>query len=111
MSQIDLAHALGVAANTVNRWEAGTRKIPPYLHLALEALSKQGESIMNETCPKCDGRGYTFEVRRMRGWGALHNQRVRAYQGGPRPNMRTDYRETFTQRCDCPAGQRWQEED
>jgi hypothetical protein len=70
MSQIDLAHALGVAANTVNRWEAGTRKIPPYLHLALEALSKQGESIMNETCPKCDGRGYTFEVRRMRGWGS-----------------------------------------
>lgn len=38
MGQAELARALGVAANTVNRWEAGTRKIPPYLSLALDGL-------------------------------------------------------------------------
>jgi DNA-binding transcriptional regulator YiaG len=38
LSQIELARALGVAANTVNRWEAGTRAIPAYLWLALEGL-------------------------------------------------------------------------
>jgi DNA-binding transcriptional regulator YiaG len=41
LSQIELARQLGVAANTVNRWEAGTRKIPPYLWLALEGLQHQ----------------------------------------------------------------------
>lgn len=41
LSQIELARQLGVAANTVNRWEAGTRKIPPYLWLALEGLHHQ----------------------------------------------------------------------
>lgn len=41
LSQAELARQLGVAANTVNRWEAGTRKIPPYLWLALEGLNHQ----------------------------------------------------------------------
>ena len=41
MSQAELARTLGVAANTVNRWEAGARKIPPYLWLALEGLYHQ----------------------------------------------------------------------
>lgn len=38
LSQINLARALGVAANTVNRWEAGTRSIPSYLGLALDGV-------------------------------------------------------------------------
>ena len=38
MAQVDLARVLGVAANTVNRWEAGTRKIPPYLELAIYGI-------------------------------------------------------------------------
>ena len=38
LSQVDLARQLGVAANTVNRWEAGTRGIPTYLWLALEGI-------------------------------------------------------------------------
>ncbi len=41
LSQVELARELGVAANTVNRWEAGTRKIPSYLWLALEGLHHQ----------------------------------------------------------------------
>lgn len=41
MKQVDLARALGVAPNTVNRWEAGTREIPPYLWLALIGLRHQ----------------------------------------------------------------------
>ena len=41
LSQVDLARALGVAANTVNRWEKGQRPIPSYLWLALEGLHHQ----------------------------------------------------------------------
>ena len=41
LNQAELARSLGVAANTVNRWEAGTRSIPPYLWLALEGLRHQ----------------------------------------------------------------------
>lgn len=33
-----LANQLGVAANTIARWERGERAIPEYLSLALEAL-------------------------------------------------------------------------
>jgi len=42
LSQVDLARALGVAANTVNRWEAGSRSIPPYLSLALTGIECGG---------------------------------------------------------------------
>jgi DNA-binding transcriptional regulator YiaG len=38
LSQVELARTLGVAANTVNRWEAGSRTIPPYLGLALDGI-------------------------------------------------------------------------
>lgn len=38
LSQVELARQLGVAANTVNRWEAGTRTIPSYLPLALDGI-------------------------------------------------------------------------
>ena len=38
MLQRELADRLGVAVMTVIRWEAGTRKIPPFLHLALQAI-------------------------------------------------------------------------
>lgn len=38
LSQAELARVLGVAANTVNRWEAGLRAIPSYLALALDGI-------------------------------------------------------------------------
>lgn len=38
LTQTDLADRLGVAMNTVYRWEMHQRKIPAYLELALEAL-------------------------------------------------------------------------
>lgn len=41
LSQIDLARRLGVAANTVNRWEAGTRSIPTYLQLTLRGIAAE----------------------------------------------------------------------
>lgn len=41
LSQAELARRLGVAANTVNRWEAGTRTIPPYLDLTLDGIQHQ----------------------------------------------------------------------
>ena len=39
-SQIKLAKVLGVATNTVYRWEKGMREIPSFLHLTLECLKK-----------------------------------------------------------------------
>lgn len=41
LSQVDLARALGVSANTVSRWHQGQRSIPPYLWLALEGIQHQ----------------------------------------------------------------------
>jgi transcriptional regulator with XRE-family HTH domain len=37
-SQSQLARVLGVATQTISRWERGTRVIPPFLHLALNSL-------------------------------------------------------------------------
>jgi transcriptional regulator with XRE-family HTH domain len=44
-TQEELGNILGVANNSVFRWEAGLRKIPSFLHLALEAIDhrKGGE--------------------------------------------------------------------
>lgn len=46
ISQAELARQLGVAANTVNRWEAGTRAIPPYLPLALAGIECSGQRTL-----------------------------------------------------------------
>ncbi len=45
LTQEELGGILGIAKNSVFRWEAGMRKIPPFLHLALKAidLKKGGE--------------------------------------------------------------------
>lgn len=39
LSQTGLARLLGVDKMTISRWERGVRDIPPFLHLALEAIS------------------------------------------------------------------------
>jgi DNA-binding transcriptional regulator YiaG len=41
LSQQKLADLLGVRWLTVQRWEAGTSGIPPYLHLALKQLERE----------------------------------------------------------------------
>ena len=41
-SQQRLADALGVTQVTIARWETGFRKMPSFLHLALEALEARG---------------------------------------------------------------------
>ena len=41
MTQEQLARELGVAPNTVARWERGERSIPPHLALALNALESK----------------------------------------------------------------------
>jgi len=41
-SQGKLAKVLGVAPQTVHRWETGRREIPSFLHLALECVEKRG---------------------------------------------------------------------
>ncbi len=41
-SQGELAKILGVAHETVSRWERGTREITSFLHLALKAIPKKG---------------------------------------------------------------------
>lgn len=44
-SQIKLGKALGVATITVYRWEKAMRKIPSFLHLALECLELKGGEV------------------------------------------------------------------
>jgi transcriptional regulator with XRE-family HTH domain len=45
-----LAQALGVHPVSISRWEIGVREIPPFLHLALDALEcKGGETEPRET--------------------------------------------------------------
>lgn len=41
LTQAELAKVVGVQRVTVARWEAGLRKIPPMLTLALKALRKE----------------------------------------------------------------------
>ena len=41
LTQAGLAEALGVRNMAVGRWEWGTRRIPPFLHLALKAPEYQ----------------------------------------------------------------------
>ena len=44
-NQGQLAEMLGVQLFTVSRWETGSRKIPSFLYLALEAIEKRGGEI------------------------------------------------------------------
>jgi len=39
LRQIDLAELLGVTRLCIVRWEGGSRSIPPYVRLALQALA------------------------------------------------------------------------
>jgi DNA-binding transcriptional regulator YiaG len=52
-TQPSLARVLGIHPLSVARWETGVRKIPSFLHLALEALErKRGESKQGHTKTK-----------------------------------------------------------
>lgn len=41
-SQAQLAEVLAVDVMTISRWERDVRRIPPFLHLALECVEKKG---------------------------------------------------------------------
>ncbi|MDH4232646.1 MAG: helix-turn-helix transcriptional regulator [Nitrospirota bacterium] len=41
----ELGQALGVTKGCLSRWEAGERKIPPFLHLALRCLELEGGEL------------------------------------------------------------------
>jgi transcriptional regulator with XRE-family HTH domain len=45
LSQGKLAALLGVDVMTVSRWERGTREIPSFLHLALQALESSARAV------------------------------------------------------------------
>ena len=45
LSQEELGGLLGVARFSISRWEIGTRAIPSFLLLALEALENRMEKI------------------------------------------------------------------
>ncbi len=55
-TQQELAALLGVARNTVVRWEKAMREIPPFLHLALQSLEKKGGDTANRGKAKSRGR-------------------------------------------------------
>lgn len=44
-TQTALAKALGVGQVCIARWETGVRKIPSFLHLALDALEYKAEEV------------------------------------------------------------------
>jgi len=41
----ELGQALGATRGCLSRWEAGGRKIPPFLHLALRCLELEGGEL------------------------------------------------------------------
>lgn len=47
-SQSQLARVLDVDSITVSRWERGVRKIPSFLHLALECIETKGKKMKKE---------------------------------------------------------------
>ncbi len=44
-TQLTLANVLSVSSNTIARWERGERQIPPFLHLALDALEYKEKEV------------------------------------------------------------------
>ena len=48
LTQGELSKALGVANNTVSRWELGTRSIPEFLPLALETIKRRYSKTLRE---------------------------------------------------------------
>jgi DNA-binding XRE family transcriptional regulator len=58
-TQVTLAQALNVHEMTVSRWERGFTDIPPFLHLALDALECQGgEKKPRETKTEQEVKGH-----------------------------------------------------
>ena len=56
ISQAGLAKLLGVDVMTVSRWERGIVNIPSYLHLALDALERQGGESLERAKRKKERR-------------------------------------------------------
>lgn len=48
LTQGELSKALGVANNTVSRWELGTRSIPEFLPLALETIKRRNSKGLRQ---------------------------------------------------------------
>jgi predicted transcriptional regulator len=44
-TQITLSHALRTHSMTISKWETGARKIPSFLHLALDALECKNKEV------------------------------------------------------------------
>ena len=44
-TQVTLAQALESHSMTISQWERGIREIPPFLHLALDALECKGKEV------------------------------------------------------------------
>jgi excisionase family DNA binding protein len=49
LNQGELSKALGVANNTVSRWELGERSIPVFLPLALETIERRLSTVGSDT--------------------------------------------------------------
>lgn len=57
-------------------------------------------------CEECKDLGFTEQKRYIRGYKAIHNQRVRNYSGGRRPNV-NDLKEPVYVPCSCETGEEY----
>ena len=57
-------------------------------------------------CDKCKDLGYIVTYQLPKGYKSRHNQRVRNYSGGRRPNV-NDLKERVMRPCSCEAGEQY----
>lgn len=76
----ELGQALGVTRGCLSRWEAGGRKIPPFLHLALRCLELEGGELKKRK----PGQPYQYPIEEEK----IHMAEKQASYGATKKKMK-----------------------